>query len=87
MVRYTVVWNDDTLEQLARIWVRSADKSAVTAAVAELDSRLSRDAPTKGTDILHGIRSLSATPLRVLFTVSEPDRLVRVVHVGILTER
>lgn len=81
MARYTVVWNDEALNQLANSWLKVADKASINSAVREIDACLAIDPVTKGLHVMHGLYDLAAPPLRVLFTVSEPDRIARVVHV------
>jgi plasmid stabilization system protein ParE len=81
MTRYTVVWSDPAQNQLARIWLEASDKQAVTAAANAIDAELAADAEKKGGELHEGLRTLDILPLHVLFTVSPPDRMVRVVTV------
>jgi len=78
MTRYTVVWHDSTLDELAEIWVKARDRNAVTAAAHIIDVELSDDAETKGVEVSEGLRAFFAPPLRILFNVDEGDRLVEV---------
>ena len=41
MTRYTVVWHDSTLDELAEIWVNARDRNAVTTAAHIIDVELS----------------------------------------------
>lgn len=81
MIRYTVVWHDDAQGQLAQICIDAADRSAVTQATHAIDTHLAADAEMKGTPVEGDLRESVVPPLCVLFAVSEPDRLVKVLHV------
>lgn len=85
MTTFTVVWSDEALSQLADLWAHSTNRDLVNRAVRDIDTELRVDPTLKGSPTLHGIRDLVASPLRVLFTISVPDRLVRVVHVATFT--
>jgi len=52
----------------------------VTEAADAIDAYLAIDADRKGTEVEGGLRELVIPPLRVLYGVSEPDRLVKIVH-------
>jgi plasmid stabilization system protein ParE len=81
MSRYTVVWSKEASDQLTMIWLDAEERPAVTAAANAIDAQLTNDPQTKGTDLSEGLRVLEVPPLHVLFAVTEPDRLVRVVLV------
>lgn len=84
MIRFTVVWHEDAQNQLAEIWIRASDRTAVTQAADNIDAFLAADAITKGTAVEGDLRELTIPPLRVLFGVSEPDRLVKIADVETL---
>lgn len=81
MTRFTVVWHEDSLNRLAEIWMTSSDRNGVTESANAIDIELSQDPQSKGTEVEGNLRLLTRPPLSVLFVVSEPDRLVKVVHV------
>jgi hypothetical protein len=83
MTRYTVVWHAAAEDQLLRLWVAATDRQPIANAADAIDRELARDAATKGVFAEDDFRELSVAPLRVLFAVSEPDRLVRVTNVAI----
>ena len=68
-------------EELAELWVNAKDRNAVPTAAHIVDAELSEEAATKGVEVSEGLRALFAPPLRILFTVSEEDRLVEVVRI------
>jgi hypothetical protein len=84
MTRYTVVWHVDAQNQLAKLWMEAADRNAVTHAADAVDAVLVWDAPTKGIAVEGDLQELIHPPLQLLFGVSEPDRLVRIVNVELL---
>lgn len=81
MTRFTVVWHQKALDELATLWIEAADRGAVTSAAGAIDRYLASDADGKGTPIVDVIRQLTVPPLRVLFAASEPDRMARVLLV------
>jgi hypothetical protein len=81
MIRYTVVWHAEAQDRLVQIWLTAPDRKAVTSAADAIDAILAWDAPLKGTFVEGGLSELLIPPLRVLFGVSEPDRIVRIVNV------
>ncbi len=85
MTRYTVVWKYSAQIELARLWLAAADRQAMTSAANDIDTELGRDATTKGVFADASLRELSVPPLRVLFNISEPDRLVTVTNVILIS--
>jgi hypothetical protein len=81
MIRYTVVWHDAAQNLLVEVWLLSPDRPAVTAATHAIDVALATDPDSKGIPVEGNLRETIVSPLRVWFSVSEPDRLVKVVHV------
>jgi hypothetical protein len=81
MTRYTVTWLNQALEQLAEIWLRATNRQSITAAADAVDIELAVDPDTKGEAVAPKIRMLVVLPLDVLFSLSEPDRLVEVINV------
>jgi hypothetical protein len=49
-MRYTVVWEEPALDELAVIWLQATDRSAVSAAADQVDRILCTDPATKGID-------------------------------------
>ena len=70
MTRYTVVWPQSSLDELADIWLNSSDRDAVTTAAHQIDRELAEDPATKGLHLSEGLRALYVQPLRVLFADS-----------------
>jgi hypothetical protein len=81
MSRYTVTWLREVEGDLARIWIRSADRHSVAVAANTIDSGLGHDAQRKGTAVAEGLRSVHVPPLYALMIVREADRLVEIVSI------
>ena len=81
MTRYTVVWVEQAQYDLADAWLNAPDRARVTAAAFAVDQELSADAGTKGIEQSEGLRALVNSPLRVLFSVRDDDRVVEVLRV------
>lgn len=79
--RYTVVWVQGALDDLAELWTSHVDRTAIAAAADALDRILAEDAPDKGTELREGLRVLVVAPLRVIFDVREADRTVEILRV------
>lgn len=82
MTRYTVVWVQSVEDELVELWLAANDRNDITAATHSVDQKLGSDAARKGEELAEGLRSLNIPPLRIVFTVSEDDRLVEVVRVA-----
>ena len=81
MIRYTVVWHGGAQDELARLWIESTDRNLLSTAANVIDRELSTDAQVKGVSVEGVLRVMTVAPLQVLFAVSDPDRLVRVLHI------
>ena len=81
MSRFTVVWLQRAIDQLAEIWLGVEDRTSVTDAAAAIDSKLSNEPELLGIELAEGLRKLRVPPLEVVFAVREPDRTVEVARV------
>lgn len=81
MTRDTVVWIASAVDELARLWLAGEDRSEVVSAAHGIDGELRADPETKGEAVSEDLRTLSAPPLRVLFTVRAADRIAEVLLV------
>jgi len=78
---YTVRWVPSALNRLADVWTQAEDRSAVTAAVQQIDRELRSDPDSRGESRAEGRRVLLIPPLGVLFTVAPERQTVFVVGV------
>jgi hypothetical protein len=79
-MRWTVVWRNSALDDLAAIWLNATDRRAVTEAANRIDQTLRTDADQKGEDF-YGDRLYVDGPLAVTFSVNADDCIVRVLQV------
>ena len=82
-MRCTVVWDPDTQDELARLWLNAPDPQAVADAADKIDRLLQVSAATVG-EAFGSDRRLVVEPLEVVFTVSPDDCLVRVYQVALV---
>jgi hypothetical protein len=81
MSRFTVVWWDDALDELAQLWIDAADRAAINDAAFGIDVELSRSPDAKGREVSEGLWRIDFLPVRAYFTINEDDRLVTIVGV------
>ncbi len=82
-MRYTVVYDPAAENELIHIWMYAADPNAVELASNVIDRQLMRS-PDRSGYSLGSHRRLVVYPLAVKYTVSPPDRMVRVFKVELL---
>lgn len=80
-MRYQVLWTADAEHELARIWVDSSNRGAVTRAALVIDERLASSAPQEGESRPLNQRIILESPLGALFEFSERDRTAHVIVV------
>ena len=80
-MRYTVIWRDTALQQLATIWMASTDRAAVNRAVDDVDAELADDPDQKGDDY-YGDRYIINSVIWALYHVYPDDRTVHVLQAG-----
>jgi plasmid stabilization system protein ParE len=78
---FTVDWRPAGLNELADIWLQTADRNAVTQATHRLDERLQRGPIGESESREAGRRILIEPPLGVLFRVDDAKRIVYVLTV------
>ena len=82
MKSYTVVWTSNASTALANLWNNNpAIRSQVTDAADYIDQILKTRPGDLGEPTSATHRQAVVFPLRVLYSVSEDDRTVRVVYV------
>jgi hypothetical protein len=82
-MRYTVVYDPAAENELINIWMHAPDPNAVEDASNDIDRQLNRS-PERSGHPFGPNRRLTVYPLAVEFTVSPPDRMVRVIRVEFL---
>jgi hypothetical protein len=80
-MNYSVTYKPSAERELADIWTRSSDRTAIADAANRLDRKLGRD-PYVNSEARDGnIRIQFEYPLAVRLEVSESDRVVEVLQV------
>jgi hypothetical protein len=82
-MRYTVVYDPSAEAQLIDIWMQAPNRRAVRNASNEIDRQL-KQSPDRSGYSFGPHRRLMVYPLAVEYTVSPPDRMVRVIRVEFL---
>jgi hypothetical protein len=81
MTRYTAVWLESSLDDLARFWIKTVHRQALTDSADLADDYLATDAHLKGEPLSEGLRAVTVGLLRLYFVVREPDRVVEIAYV------
>jgi hypothetical protein len=81
MNRFTVVWWDDALDELAQLWIDATDRAAINDAALSVDVELSRTPDSKGREVSEGLWRIDLSPIRAYYQLSEDDRLVTIIGV------
>jgi len=83
-MRYSVHWSADALMALASIWLRSSDRSQVSATQDLVDDLLSNNPVKNGYLLSEDLFAIEIPPLRVLFERDDTGMIVEVVTVNLL---
>jgi hypothetical protein len=78
---YTVRWKRTAFDRLTEIWLEAPDRSAVTAAVDEVDRLLAANPHEAGESRSDEIRVLFVAPVGVFFEVHDDSLVVDVLKV------
>ncbi len=78
MIRYTVIWQDEAIEDVAALWLDASDPAVITTGCNTIQKLLSLSPEIRGTEMREGLRSLTVWPLRAIFAVREEDRIIEV---------
>jgi hypothetical protein len=79
---FTVVWEKRAEDELAELWLHNLRlRREITTASDVIDQLLAVRPLELGVETSPNIRQYVEPPLKVLFKVLEPDRLVRVLYV------
>jgi plasmid stabilization system protein ParE len=86
-MKWKLSWSDDAEDDLARIYLDSADRSRVTWAAALGERLLMQDPSGIAGRLPEGLLYLNSGPLRIYFDIDEKLHEVRIHAVGQLTIR
>jgi hypothetical protein len=79
-MRFTVIWSQFALDQLADLWLNATDRNAVTVAQHQIDQLLRVDPDLQGVPFF-GDRALVVLPLRIRYSINQMDMMVEVLDV------
>jgi plasmid stabilization system protein ParE len=79
-MKYTIVWSVGAERELARLWLDTAVRDAITQAAYAIESALTVEPSEVGESRPPGRRIFISTPLAVVFEVFEADRIVRILE-------
>ncbi len=74
----TVIWSKSARQELARIWLRAADQKSLTQTIDDFDALLRMAPENAATERQDELRAATLPGLRIVFTISEDDRIVNV---------
>ena len=80
-MNYTVVWSQEAERELAEIWSNAVNRQGIATAANILDRELAHAPTNMGESRPNGLRITHYLPLGIRFSISEDDRLVRVLAV------
>jgi hypothetical protein len=80
-MKYTVIWRPEAIQELADIWMRSANRDAVSVATRRIDQHLREEVSNAGQTHYDPTRILIVPPLVALFEISNFDRQAVVLSV------
>ena len=81
MTRYTVVWVESAIDDLARFWLKATDQQAIADAADLADKFLAVDPMAKSDALSEGLRAVTVGSLRLFFVLHEDDRKVEILYV------
>lgn len=84
MTKWTVVWEKSSEVKLGSIWFGAGQSPKVTDASYQIDKALGKDPHRHGKPLSEGLWVIERPPLRAVYTVSDEDRLVRVLGLSIV---
>lgn len=78
MSAYSVDLSEDAEDQLADIWTRAPDRSAVTSAEVAIMKALGRDPIGQGAEVQEGLYKYRGPPLTYYYSVDLAQKTVHV---------
>jgi len=84
MITWTVAWEESAEIKLGNIWFGTGQSQKVTEASHQIDKALKEDPHRHGKPLSEGLMVIERPPLRAIFTISDDDRLVRVLSLSIV---
>jgi hypothetical protein len=79
-MRFTAIWSQYALDQLADLWLNATDRNAATVAQHQIDQLLRVDPDLQGIPFFCD-RALVVPPLRVRYSINQMDMMVEILDV------
>ena len=86
-MKYTVVWQPEVEDELARLWLDEATRQTVGLAADRIDNLLPTQPNEVGESRANGRRILLVPPLATVYRVLDADSQVRVLRVWYFSKR
>jgi hypothetical protein len=80
-MNYRVVWRRRAESQLIALWLRAANKYAITGYAEQIDRILERNPIDQGESRVGNVRLWFHRPISVLFQIDESSKLVTVMAI------
>ncbi len=84
MARYATLEND-VESDLARYWIRSANRATVTAAQHLIDTKLADDPFRFGTHLSEGLWKVEVPPLKEFYEIDDAKKTVKITAIDCKT--
>ena len=82
-MKFSGVWSDDAMDDLMRIWMAAPDQNQLARVVNQLEQQFALNPLDVGESREDDWqRIVVEPPVGILFDVTPPDRIVRVIHIG-----
>ena len=81
MTRFTIVWLEDAISELAQCWLDVEDRNGVSNAVRSAEQQLSQDPTTEARYLSEQLWRFESSPLILYFTIRREDRVVEISNV------
>jgi hypothetical protein len=78
---FLVRWKQSALDRLAELWLEADNRSAISAAIEEIDRTLASAPASAGESRSDTTRVFFVSPVGVFFDVNEVDQIVSVLRV------
>jgi hypothetical protein len=81
MTRHTIVWVESAIDDLARFWMKAADRQAIADAADLSDKFLVVDPAERSEPLSEGLRAVTVGSLRLFLVLHDEDRKVEILYV------
>lgn len=86
-MKYTVIWGHSAEQRLAKLWLETSDRQALSRAANEIDMKLKHDPIAEGESREADRRLLLVPPIAAYYRVVPDDRIVHVLTIREIRRR